>query len=504
MDRHRVHVVRRLATIGLAAGMVAAMASAPAAASPAPAAERPDVASEAASPEAFAALQRDLGLTADQARDRLAAEAAAIEITGKVTDQLGADFAGAWLDEKQRLVVAVTDPAHADQLRALGARPQVVEQSESQLDRIKNRLDRVDRPDHSEVTGWRVDVEANTVVVAARPGAEAAAAEFIEAAGMDRTEVEVEISDEAPRLLYDVRGGDAYYMGGGGRCSVGHAVNGGFVTAGHCGSTGTSTSGYNQVSQGTFQGSSFPGNDYGWVSVNSNWTPTALVNRYDGSNVTVAGGQEAPVGASICRSGSTTGWHCGTITAKNQTVNYAQGSVRGLTRTTACAEPGDSGGSWMSGQQAQGVTSGGSGNCSSGGTTYYQPLQEILSQYGLTLVTSDGGGGDPPPPPPDGCDSYDNRFSGSLSGTGDYEFEPNGSYFSSSTSGTHAGCLSGPGSADFDLYLQKWNGGWVTVATSLSPDSEETLTYSGTSGYYRYVAYSYSGSGSYDLGINTP
>ncbi|SEQ43136.1 streptogrisin C, partial [Streptomyces radiopugnans] len=47
--------------------------------------------------------------------------------------------------------------------------------------------------------------------------------------------------------------------------------------------------------------------------------------------------------------------------------------------------PGDSGGSYISGNQAQGVTSGGSGNCRTGGTTYHQPVNEILSAYGLTL-----------------------------------------------------------------------------------------------------------------------
>jgi streptogrisin C len=68
-------------------------------------------------------------------------------------------------------------------------------------------------------------------------------------------------------------------------------------------------------------------------------------------------------------------------------VNYQEGSVSGLTRTNACAEPGDSGGSWVSGTQAQGVTSGGSGNCTSGGTTYFQPVNEILSVYGVSLIT---------------------------------------------------------------------------------------------------------------------
>ena len=69
-------------------------------------------------------------------------------------------------------------------------------------------------------------------------------------------------------------------------------------------------------------------------------------------------------------------------------MNYAEGSVTGLIRTTACAEPGDSGGSAITGNQAQGVTSGGSGSCRTGGTTYFQPVNEILQRYGLTLRTS--------------------------------------------------------------------------------------------------------------------
>ncbi|CAM5324764.1 Serine protease OS=Streptomyces microflavus OX=1919 GN=Smic_34700 PE=3 SV=1 [Streptomyces microflavus] len=73
-----------------------------------------------------------------------------------------------------------------------------------------------------------------------------------------------------------------------------------------------------------------------------------------------------------------------------------------MTRTSVCAEPGDSGGSYISGSQAQGVTSGGSGNCSSGGTTYFQPLLPALRAYGLTLATSGGGNPTTPPttPPP--------------------------------------------------------------------------------------------------------
>jgi streptogrisin C len=110
------------------------------------------------------------------------------------------------------------------------------------------------------------------------------------------------------------------------------------------------------------------------------------VYGYDGLYYYVHGSSEVPEGSSICRSGSTTGMWCGTVQAKNQTVNYPQGTVFGLTQTNVCAEPGDSGGSWISANQAQGVTSGGSGNCSSGGTTFFQPVNPILATDGLSLV----------------------------------------------------------------------------------------------------------------------
>jgi streptogrisin C len=205
--------------------------------------------------------------------------------------------------------------------------------------------------------------------------------------------VRVVTGGDAPRPLYDIRGGDQYVINGNTLCSVGFSVAGGFVTAGHCGGVNSPTLGFNNVAQGTFRGSSFPGNDYAWVQTNGSWTPQPWVNNYAGGNVTVAGSQDAAVGASVCRSGRTTGWRCGVIQAREQTVNYAQGSVFGLTRSNACAEPGDSGGSWISGNQAQGVTSGGSGNCTSGGTMYFQPVNEILQTYGLSLTTTGGGNG---------------------------------------------------------------------------------------------------------------
>jgi subtilisin family serine protease len=112
-----------------------------------------------------------------------------------------------------------------------------------------------------------------------------------------------------------------------------------------------------------------------------------------------------------------------------------------------------------------------------------------------SLLTTGGGGGGTPTACAGGT-----QFTGSLSGTGASQYQPNGTYYFSSVSGTHKGCLVGPAGTDFDLYLQKWNGStWVTVASSTSSTSSETISYSGTSGYYTWQVYSYSGSGSYNF-----
>jgi subtilisin family serine protease len=112
------------------------------------------------------------------------------------------------------------------------------------------------------------------------------------------------------------------------------------------------------------------------------------------------------------------------------------------------------------------------------------------------------GGSPPPPPPPPTCGT---TYTGTLSGPGDADVHPDGTYYQSSSSGTHRGCLTGPASADFDLALYKWNGfAWSRVAVSQGSSSTENIDYGGTPGYYYFRVYAYSGSGSYTLGISHP
>ncbi|MGR4880230.1 S1 family peptidase [Streptomyces sp. LARHCF249] len=227
---------------------------------------------------------------------------------------------------------------------------------------------------------WHVDTASGRVTVTADSTvSEAGLAKIRKAAGANAGALRFE---RTPGTFTRLLGpGDAIY-GGGYRCSVAfNAVSGStyyFLTAGHCGNvvnTWYTTSAQSTLA-GPTVGSSFPGNDY------------ALV-RYDNTSLSHPGGftaADAYVGEPVKRSGSTTGTKSGTVTGLNATVRYSGGgTVRGMIKTNVCAEPGDSGGALYDGTKALGITSGGSGNCSVGGTTFYQPVPEALAKYKVTL-----------------------------------------------------------------------------------------------------------------------
>ncbi|MGY1577320.1 trypsin-like serine protease [Streptomyces sp. MN13] len=374
-----------------AAGTLPASASDTAGSAPSHSATR-SADSAPASAGLLKAMQRDFGLSRSEAEARLAAERRATDLAPQARKAAGSAYGGAWFDAASgKLTVAVTADAEASTVRALrssGAAVRTVEHSERRLDAAKSRIDRMDAP--PGVSSWSVDPIANTVVVNVVRG---------ERADNDVRRFVAEAREAGPVTVRTVRaaartfaagtvGGDPYYTGNV-RCSIGFSVHGGFVTAGHCGGAGAGVRGWDGSYIGNFQGSSFPENDYAWVNVGSGWWTVPVVLGWGTvPDQLVRGSAEAPIGASICRSGSTTRWHCGAVLAKNETVNYSQGAVRQMTKTSVCAEPGDSGGSFISGDQAQGVTSGGWGNCSGGGETWFQPVNEILGRYGLTLHTT--------------------------------------------------------------------------------------------------------------------
>ncbi|MEE3921792.1 S1 family peptidase [Micromonospora sp. BRA006-A] len=178
---------------------------------------------------------------------------------------------------------------------------------------------------------------------------------------------------EPGRLRTLIAGGQAIY-GGGGRCSLGANVRRGttwyFVTAGHC--TRLAATWY---ADGAAPRCWAAGPAAASPATTTAWSATPAPSPTRARSTPTRGRSPSPppaayVGQAVCRSGATTGVRCGTVTGLNATVNYAEGSVTGLIRTNICAEPGDSGGPLYVAATGTviGVLSGGSGNCTSGGT----------------------------------------------------------------------------------------------------------------------------------------
>ncbi|AYV26997.1 S1 family peptidase [Streptomyces sp. CJ_13] len=235
-------------------------------------------------------------------------------------------------------------------------------------------------------TAWHTDPATGTLVVSADSTVtEASLAKIRREAGADAAALRIErIPGKLTKL---VSGGDAIYATSW-RCSLGFNVRSGStyyaLTAGHCtdgAGTWWSDSARTAV-VGSTVGSSFPTNDYGLIKYASNTpVPPGTVGSQD-----ITSAVDPTLNMSVTRRGSTTGIHSGTVTGLNATVNYGGGDiVYGMIRTNVCAEPGDSGGPLYSGARAVGLTSGGSGNCSSGGTTFFQPVVEALSAYGVSV-----------------------------------------------------------------------------------------------------------------------
>ncbi|WP_217207516.1 S1 family peptidase [Streptomyces sp. AC550_RSS872] len=311
---------------------------------------------------------------------------AAGKLASTLAKDLGGDAAGTYYDaQTKNLVVNVLDQAAADAVEAAGAKARVVENSLAELKSARTTL----KQDATiPGTSWATDPTTNKVVVTAdRTVSTAELAKLTKV--VDGLGAKAELKRTKGEFKPFIAGGDAI-TDGSGRCSLGfNVVKGGepfFLTAGHCteGITEWSDSDGNKI--GTNETSSFPDNDYGLVKYTAEVDHPSEVNLYNGSSQAISGAAEATVGMEVTRSGSTTQVHDGKVTGLDATVNYGNGDVvNGLIQTDVCAEPGDSGGSLFSGDKAIGLTSGGSGDCTSGGETFFQPVTEALSATGTEI-----------------------------------------------------------------------------------------------------------------------
>lgn len=326
------------------------------------------------------------------AAQRISAESAT-GLVEPLASQLGDAYAGAYYDEaKQQLVVNVVgdDNAVNVQVKRAGVVTRSVANSTGELRSATQTL--TDRATMAG-TAWATDPKSNQIVVTADRTVTGERWDKLESTVQSLGTGMARIQKSAGEFKTFAAGGDAIF-GGGARCSLGFNVttddgSSGFLTAGHCGVAAESWSdAQDGAAIGTVQAATFPGEgDFALVTYDD---PAAdapsVVNTGDGQTTEIAQAAEAAVGLEVSRMGSTTGLQDGVVTGLNATVNYAEGTVTGLIQTDVCAEPGDSGGAlFTTDGSAIGLTSGGSGDCTVGGETFFQPVTTALEAVGAEI-----------------------------------------------------------------------------------------------------------------------
>ncbi|MFD7668154.1 alpha-lytic protease prodomain-containing protein [Streptomyces sp. NPDC059788] len=356
------------------------------------------------------ALADSLGIDDTAAVRRLDSQAAQQKTLATLRSSQ-ADSRGAFFDAKGKLTVNVTGMPAARAVEAAGLKARMVQRTADELDGIKAALDQAAaRHIPAGVQGWGVEPASNQVVIRLRGDSEAADAAFLKQAASYGPAVTVRSGDG--RAATNAATGATIYPGsrmdyGNHYCSVGFGARDSsgrqvLVTAGHC---------VENLPDLSYNGTHFAKGiktrfkhgrnsiDMGLAAVDSGTTIAPQIGTWgNGGNVAVKGSRRAAVGSDICKSGATSRWTCGSVKSYNYSVTYSDEGqpdtlVSGLGLSTVCTLGGDSGGAWVSGDQAQGVTSGGlTANRCDGvhgrGTSYFQPLDDALNYYGLRLNTA--------------------------------------------------------------------------------------------------------------------
>ncbi|MEV7289291.1 S1 family peptidase [Streptomyces sp. NPDC093252] len=312
---------------------------------------------------------------------------------------LGDAFAGSYYDaDNQQLVVNVVgdDNQLVVRARSAGAAVRQVDNSTAELTSAARTLS-------SEATipgtSWAVDPRTNKILVTADSTVTGGDWDTLESAVRRLGDGMATLKKSSGTFRTFLSGGDAIF-GGGSRCSAGFNVTAGdgapaFLTAGHCGVAVAQWSDLQGGAPvGTVDQAVFPGaGDFALVRYDDPATVAPSEVNLGDRTVPISGAAEATVGQQVFRMGSTTGLSDGQVLGLDATVNYPEGTVTGLIQTDVCAEPGDSGGSLFTRDGlALGLTSGGSGDCTIGGETFFQPVTTALEAVGATLGTGIGGG----------------------------------------------------------------------------------------------------------------
>ncbi|MFC8570374.1 S1 family peptidase [Streptomyces sp. NPDC057245] len=324
----------------------------------------------------------------------------ASDLAAQLAGQLGDAFAGSYYDAgAQRLVVNVVagdDNQVVVRAKQAGAEIREVDNSMTELHGGAQTL-----KSQATIPGtsWAIDPRTNKILVTADSTVTGEKWDRLESTVQGLGSGMATLEKSAGTFKTFVSGGDAIF-GGGARCSLGFNVTAGdgspaFLTAGHCG-VGSESWSDAQDGQpiGTVDQAVFPGEgDFALVTYDDPATEAPSEVDLGDQTLQISGAAEATVGEQVFRMGSTTGLADGQVLGLDATVNYPEGTVSGLIQTDVCAEPGDSGGSLFTQDGlAIGLTSGGSGDCTAGGETFFQPVTTALEAVGATLGGDAGDG----------------------------------------------------------------------------------------------------------------
>ncbi|WP_020117169.1 S1 family peptidase [Streptomyces canus] len=325
----------------------------------------------------------------------------ASDLASQLQKALGDAFAGSYYDaDSRQLVVNVIsgDSNVVVQAKKAGAKVREVDNSLTELAAgAKTLKEEATIPG----TAWAVDPRTNKILVTADSTVTGDRWNTLESTVKSLGSGMATVKKSAGTFKTFVSGGDAIF-GGGARCSLGFNVTAGdgspaFLTAGHC---GVAAEQWSDTQDGqpiaTVDQATFPGDgDFALVKYDDPATQApSEVNVGGGQTVAISQAADAEVGLQVFRMGSTTGLADGQVLGLDATVNYPEGTVTGLIQTDVCAEPGDSGGSLFTQDgSAIGLTSGGSGDCTVGGETFFQPVTTALQAVGATLGAGDAAGG---------------------------------------------------------------------------------------------------------------
>lgn len=354
-------------------------------------------------------LGKSWGVSPAEAKVRLDSEhtkASALEAAKRDS----ANLDGAFFDASRRLVVNVHSADAAEVAREHGLTPRTVARGEKALAKLQTQVQAMfDKSGSTQLQSVGADLPSDRLQVVLQPGKQSAKTAALVKQLKAIPGVDVSTNDTTLAMTADVIGGQIMDLVPGTNCSLGfpgtRSGNNVLLSAGHCVEGNPDVLNRSGVHIGKGIASRFktgqPSVDMGLMDIDSEDVGRGYIDNRNGQTTRVTGSSKAPVGSTICKAGNTTGWTCGSITQYNLTVNYggAGGTITrtsGLARSTVCTEGGDSGGAYISGTVAQGMTSGGpsdghdcgfnQGGNATGSYSFYQPVVDAASYYGVSLT----------------------------------------------------------------------------------------------------------------------